>query len=156
MLMETIHRIVAPYDFSTPSKEGLKKAIEFAKHFGAELLIVHVIPPLNIMPPVGPPISPGFLNKEELVKEQHDMVEANLAQLQKEELPEDLKSRVIVVEGSPADEIAHISEDENADLIIIATHGWAGWRRFVFGSVTEKVIRFATCPVLTVPQPGKH
>ena len=43
-----------------------------------------------------------------------------------------------------------MNRKEGVDLLVIATHGWTGWRRFVFGSVAEKVIRTATCPVLTV------
>ena len=51
------------------------------------------------------------------------------------------------------EEIAAAAERENADVIVIATHGWTGWRRFVFGSVADKVVRLASCPVLTIPVP---
>ncbi len=50
-------------------------------------------------------------------------------------------------------EIAKTSEEEKVDLIVIATHGWTGWRRFIFGSVAEKVVRLSTQPVLTIPEP---
>jgi nucleotide-binding universal stress UspA family protein len=49
-----------------------------------------------------------------------------------------------------------IAEHENADLIVIATHGMTGWRRVLFGSVAEKVVRLAKCPVLTIRAPQVH
>jgi nucleotide-binding universal stress UspA family protein len=54
------------------------------------------------------------------------------------------------VEGKPAEEIVKLANKENANLIVIATHGYSGFNRFVFGSVTERVVRTARCPVLTV------
>ena len=55
--------------------------------------------------------------------------------------------------GDPAKEIVRIAIDENIDMIVIATHGLTGWQHIVFGSVAEKVVRFAECPVLTVRGP---
>ena len=55
-----------------------------------------------------------------------------------------------------ADEIVGLAAEENADLIVIPTHGESGWHRFVFGSVAEKVVRFAKCPVLTIQIPGEE
>jgi nucleotide-binding universal stress UspA family protein len=52
--------------------------------------------------------------------------------------------------GSAANVIVDAAANEEADLIVIATHGETGLQRFVFGSVTEKVVRLATCPVLTI------
>ncbi len=153
--MQPIKKIIAPCDFSGPSKVGLKRAIELAEYFNAELIIVHVISMPHIMPPAGPPTAPGF-STGSLAKELRDAAESKLNEIQKEQLPKGLQSRVILAEGAPADEIARISEEEKADLIIIATHGWTGWRRFIFGSVAEKVIRFAKCEVLTVPEPSQQ
>jgi len=57
----------------------------------------------------------------------------------------------MLVDGDPAQEICQAAKEKGADLIVIATHGQTGWRRLVFGSVTEKVVRLAPCPVLTIP-----
>jgi nucleotide-binding universal stress UspA family protein len=54
------------------------------------------------------------------------------------------------MQGDPAPQIVRLADDEAADIIVIATHGLAGWRKFMFGSVTEKVIRLANCPVLSI------
>ena len=57
--------------------------------------------------------------------------------------------RTIAGHGDAASEIVRIAEKENVDMIVIATHGMAGWRRVVFGSVAERVVRLAKCPVRT-------
>ena len=62
----------------------------------------------------------------------------------------------MVGHGDVADEIVRIGEIEKADLIVIATHGTTGWRRFMFGSVAEKVVRLAKCPVLTIRNPQEE
>ena len=65
-----------------------------------------------------------------------------------------LKARALVIQGDPANQIVRLAEDEKVDIIIIATHGLTGWRKFMFGSVTEKVIRLAKCPVLSIRIPS--
>jgi nucleotide-binding universal stress UspA family protein len=61
-----------------------------------------------------------------------------------------------VVEGSPAYEIVKIANEEGVDLIVIATHSQSGWKQFLHGSVTEKVIKLAVCPVLTIQASKKE
>jgi len=68
----------------------------------------------------------------------------------------ELHVRQIVVLGEAADEIVRMSEEQRVDLIVIATHGQTGWRHMVFGSVAEKVVRLAPCPVLTIRAPHKE
>lgn len=62
---------------------------------------------------------------------------------------------LVVLHGDPADEIVRFAHDERKDLVVIATHGRTGWRRSVFGSVAERVIRLARCPVLTIRDPSE-
>lgn len=71
----------------------------------------------------------------------------------KKRISSNVAHRTIIFQGNPADQIVEAAESEKADMIVTATHGWTGWRRFIFGSVVEKVVRFALCPVLTVPAP---
>ena len=61
--------------------------------------------------------------------------------------------RTVIGHGEAGAELVRIAEDERADLIVIATTGMTGFRRFLFGSVAEKVVRLALCPVLTVRAP---
>jgi nucleotide-binding universal stress UspA family protein len=62
----------------------------------------------------------------------------------------------LVLHGNISDEIIKLAEHENVDVIIIATHGLTGWRKFLFGSVAEKVIRMAPCPVLSMQVPSEE
>ena len=70
--------------------------------------------------------------------------------MSEEKISEGIDFQTMVVLGDPAYKIVELASDENADIIIIATHGLTGWRKFIFGSVTEKVIRLANCPVLSI------
>ncbi len=69
-------------------------------------------------------------------------------------IPAGITVKTRVFRGHPAEEVVKAAETEGADMIVTATHGWTGWRRFVFGSVAEKIVCLSTCPVLTVPVQG--
>ena len=80
----------------------------------------------------------------------HDDAVRKLRDLREEAINPGVAARTIVGHGQAADEIVIVAERENVDLIVIATHGTTGLRHFVFGSVAEKVVRLATCAVLTL------
>jgi nucleotide-binding universal stress UspA family protein len=147
--MLPIKKIVCPTDFSDPSYEGLKVAREFAEHFSAELILVTVIFPGPIVPGVA---EPGF-HIPAALEAMQETAKKNLQDLSRKKMPEKIPVRTLVISGKPAYEIVDLADKEKADIIVIATHGESGWQKFLFGSVTEKVIRMASCPVLTVQQP---
>jgi nucleotide-binding universal stress UspA family protein len=147
--MLPIKKIVCPTDFSDPSYEGLKVAREFAEHFSAELILVNVIFPGPIVPGVA---EPGF-HIPAALEAMQETAEKKLQDLSRKKMPENIPVRTLVISGKPAYEIVDLADKEKADIIVIATHGESGWQKFLFGSVTEKVIRMASCPVLTVQQP---
>jgi universal stress protein A len=70
-----------------------------------------------------------------------------------ERIPKEIVARPFIGHGDAGYEIVRIARDERADLIVIATHGLTGWRHLIFGSVAERVVRSAACPVLTVRAP---
>jgi nucleotide-binding universal stress UspA family protein len=82
-----------------------------------------------------------------------ETAEKTLADIAQQKKFADIKVRTKVINGKPAYEIVNLADEEKADIIVIATHGESGWQKFLFGSVTEKVIRMASCPVLTIQQP---
>lgn len=145
--MLPIKKLVCPTDFSEPSYEALREAGELARHFDAELLVVHAVTPVPMLPYA--PTAPNF-NVPLYLRELESSAKTALADLTRERVSEGVNSREIVVQGEPADEVVRIAEEEGADLIIIATHGRTGWRRAVFGSVAEKIVRHAEIPVLTI------
>ena len=149
--MFPVKTVLCPTDFSEPSREALKVARELASQVGAELLLVHVVP---VLPALAN--DPNYVFKvPEYERLLHQDADDKLAQLVKEET-KGATARTMVGHGDVADEIVRIGEIEKADLIVIATHGTTGWRRFMFGSVAEKVVRLAKCPVLTIRNPQEE
>ncbi len=151
--MLPIKRILCPTDFSEPSAEALKVAVEFARHFQAELLVVHVVSPV---PTVAAPAGPIGFDVGAYQQGLSDSAEQSLDELLQERVPSEVASRSIVAHGDAAHEIIRLAEKSEVDLIITATRGASAWRTFVFGSVAERIVRAAACPVLTVPPPGEN
>jgi nucleotide-binding universal stress UspA family protein len=148
--MLPLKKIICPTDFSDPSYEGVKAANELAVHFSAELILVNVVSPV---PPIAiPSVAQGF-DVGQYQKELISSSKRSLSDVVKDMISGDLQFREVIVEGPPADQIIALAESEKADAIVIATHGLTGWRRFIFGSVAEKVVRLASCPVITIPAP---
>ncbi len=141
-------KILCPVDFSEPSYEALQAADELARHFAAELSILHVV---SLVPTLSPSIaSPRAFDVAKYQEELEDSSKQALKDLIKDKISKELAVRPLLLVGDAATEIVRVAEEENADLIMIATHGRSGWRRVIFGSVAEKVVRFAPCPVLTI------
>jgi len=151
--MFPVKRILCPTDFSDPSHKGVNAAYELASHFHAGLVLINVITPIH---PVGPPGIPSAYNITEYYNEMEAVAATSLENMVREKAPEGVDVKTIIAHGSPADEIVRHAEAEKADMIVISTHGWTGWRRFIFGSVAERVVRMAACPVLTVPRPAEE
>jgi nucleotide-binding universal stress UspA family protein len=146
-------RILCPTDFSEPALIALKRAEELAAHFGAELLVAHVIPSIPGPHLYGDPLGvPSFdmpLYQQELAV----YAEKRLKGLVSHQVAPEVPCRDLVSTGEAAAEIHRLARQEQADLIVIATHGLTGWGHWVFGSVAEKVVRQAPCPVLTIVAP---
>jgi nucleotide-binding universal stress UspA family protein len=129
---------------------ALKAAEELAGAFGGELLLVHVVPPTPVpLPPIDGALPPPFdvVAYEEHLREHY---RGSLAQLRKERLSRKTSVRVQVVTGDPATEIVRLAKEEKSDLIVLPTHGRTGFTHLFIGSVAEKVVRHAECPVLTL------
>ncbi len=138
----TIKRILVPTDFSDPSLKALDYAIDFIGAHKAELLLLHVVEPIRntrLMPDVS-----GIL--------EHHRAEAaeKLAGLEQRIRRHRHKCRSEVHFGVPYEVIADIAKKSKADLIIIASHGHSGLYHLFLGSVAERVVRIAECPVLTI------
>lgn len=151
--MLSFRNVLCPTDFSEPSYEALRVAVEVALTFDAHLTIVHVVP---TVPVLGAPVD-GLgslpLNVTAYVRDMTVQSEKLLAEIAHDRVPAEVQTRLVVASGDPADEILLAADRESADAIVIATHGWKGWRRFLFGSVAESVVRSALCPVLTIRHP---
>lgn len=147
--MQFVGKILCPIDFSEPSYEGMKIAETLALQYSSELILLHVVTPIPMVSAPPPGISVP-VDVEGYQKHVVDEAE-NKLHLVQTELSIDVRVRMMVEVGIAADQIVKVADSEGVDLIVIATHGHTGWRRFMLGSVTEKVIRNASCFVLSVP-----
>lgn len=145
--MLPLRKIICPIDFSEPAYEALVKAAELGAHFSAELLLVHVVP---LAPPFPSDLLVGAIDMTESDRDREETAARHLDEVIAQRLPAAAKVRPVVKIGYAANEIACVAEDESADLIVISTHGLTGWHHLIFGSVTDKVLRLAKCPVLIV------
>lgn len=149
--MLPVKLILCPTDFSGPACTCVRTASELAEHFGAELLLVNVVPALPGVPP-----DPNYVFKiPEYEKYLHADADKHLRETREQLVGKNVKVRTQVGHGSAAEEIVLIAKTEGVDLIVISTHGATGIERWVFGSVAERVVRLAECPVLTVRQEEK-
>jgi len=147
----TIKKVLVPIDFSDYSKSALKYAVNFAKTFNAEIILVYVVEPV-IYPP---DFSMGQIAMPSITTEWDDRARDELQKLAKSEINEIANVKTIIKTGKPFVEIIETAKEENIDLIIIATHGHSGVEHILFGSTAEKVVRKAPCPVLTLREPIK-
>jgi nucleotide-binding universal stress UspA family protein len=143
--MFPLKRILCPTDFSEPSYAALATAGDLAAQFNAELCVLNVIEPL--------PTVLGIVPVEELDASRVTDTAQEIHRVVKARVDKSVRTRAIVKCGGPAAEILRAADEEEPDLIVIATHGLTGWRHFVFGSVAEAVVRLAHHPVLTVHGP---
>lgn len=138
--------ILSPIDFSDPSTEALDFASDVAARYGAEILLFHAVPVIPRLPQRVSIFAEGDYEKE-LIKNSED----RLNELAPKLAQKGVKARVAVgLANDAAMEIIRTADQEKADLIVIATHGMTGWHRLPFGSVADKVVRTAECPVLVL------
>jgi nucleotide-binding universal stress UspA family protein len=146
-----ISKVLVPIDFSDYSKSALKYAVNFVKHFEANLILVYVVEPV-IYPP---DFSMGQIAIPSVDLEMDKRAIEELNKLAEQEIPPEIKVKSVVKTGKPFIEIIETAAEEDIDLIIIATHGHTGVEHILFGSTAEKVVRKAPCPVLTLREPIK-
>jgi len=138
-----LKRIVVTTDFSEESRKAFPYALALARKFEAALLLLYVVPAHL----------PAEFSHMGIVLEESRLLEEareRLPRFLQAELDPHLHVETQVVNGGPAHEICRTAETQAADLIVMATHGHTGLQHFMVGSVTEKVIRHAPCPVLVV------
>ncbi len=149
--MLPLRKILCPTDWSEPSLAALEIAGEWARHFDSELLMLHVVAPLEH--------SGLLLDKAQIEEAMQADAARQLHEIARHRVLDVPSVRPIVTVGSAAVQIADVARQENVDLLVISTHGLGGWRAVVsgssmdaifFGSVTSNVMRLALCPILTI------
>ena len=138
--------IMSPIDFSEHSDDALKAATDLATTFGSELCLVHVVPAIPRLPSAS-----AFFHEGEYEQELHKCAQKRLDEMVRALEGRGIKARSEVGTANDVSmELLRIAEHNDVDLIVIATHGMTGWHKLAFGSVAEKVVRLAACPVLVL------
>jgi len=138
-------KILAPIDFSPASNNAIKYALSFAEEFGAKLTLLHVLEPAPSTSFMAIPGATPFREIDFSTAEKNLRSAVVSSRKGKTERPS-WKIRV----GLPSHEIVEAAKEADVDLIVIATHGYTGWKHFCIGSTAERVVRAAPCPVLVV------
>lgn len=145
--MKRLRRILHPSDFSSASRAAFTKALEMAQANRAELILAHVISP--VVPTMnGEYISPRII--EDVMRATRADAERGLAALAKRAKRPGVRVSMRLAEGTPAGGIVKLARATRADLIVVGTHGRTGLAKLFLGSVAERVVGTAPCPVLTV------
>jgi universal stress protein A len=151
--MREIRRILVPVDFSECSRAALEGAVLLAERFGGSIDVLHV---WNTPHYVGPEFlirEPGETGHP-LAKEALTEAERRMREFLSGIRPGG-KFQVRFEQGKPFETIIKLAGDEHFDAIVMGTHGRSGLQHLVLGSVAEKVVRSASCPVMTIRQPGE-
>jgi len=149
--MVTLKNVLVATDFSEPSDAALMYGRELASRFGATLHVLHAVPNIYI----------GTLGAENYVALAPDLqgqIEDDARRRVDELVVDSDRSgpatiKAIVTSSAPALSIVDYARDHNIDVIVIGTHGRGALAHLMMGSVAERVVRLAACPVLTVRHP---
>lgn len=148
-------RIIAATDFSPASEPAVAQAVRLARAEGAELTLVHVYEPPGAASFGSYIASPGLY--DEIEQALRSGAEKSLAPLVEAARKQGVRVTSRVLRGIPHSGITEAAAENHADLIVIGTHGRSGFFRFFLGSVAQKVIAAAPCPVMTIrPEPEEQ
>ncbi len=132
-----------PLDFSDPSEVALRQAVRFAGELGGEITLLHIV-----QPAFAP--YPDVVPYLDITDDELQNAERALQVVAARALLKPFTVQTVVRTGLAAHEIVEAARELDSDLIVIATHGYTGWKHFCIGSTTERVVRTAPCPVFVV------
>jgi nucleotide-binding universal stress UspA family protein len=142
-----VNTILVPTDFSADAEKALSTATELAKLFGAKIVVLHAY---HVDIPVVSPMAGGYALPQGFYEDLRCQATAQVEKLAKEAATEGIEATGIALQEPAAVVIAAQAESLPADLIVMGTRGLTGLKHVVLGSVAERVVRTAPCPVLTV------
>ena len=147
--MINLKRILVPTDFSESARLALRYGVSFAREYQAELTLLHVVETIA----VGYASDLFPVPMAEVFQEISGYAKAELQKLAEEARKRGVSVTELVVQGKPSAEIIRHAAENEVDMIVLGTHGKGMLDQALFGSTTERVVRRAPCPVLTVRKP---
>jgi universal stress protein A len=152
--MPRLRRILLPTDFSGCANYAFPYAAAIARATQAKIVCVHVVE--QVVPAVGYTGLADPMPIADMSEQLEDSAERELPRLTDCEELSGLEVEEVIVHGDAAAEIVRVAEEQEADLIVISSHGRTGLGRMIFGSTAEAVVRHASCPVLVVKPPQEE
>jgi nucleotide-binding universal stress UspA family protein len=140
-------KILLPIDFSPSSDAALKTAMGLAQHFQSQLVLLNIVPLIPIVS--ADEFSSCYFPQQEFLEEAKRKASERLAMCTQHLAGIGVSATALVEVGNDVvGNIMMVIDREHIDMVVISTHGTSGWRPTVFGSIAEKVIRLAECPIL--------
>ena len=140
-----LKHIVAPTDFTPKSEKAIRYAVQLAKLVGARLTLLHVVPEPSALD-YSIEGFPGY-EVDEWRQDANQKLEKELA---KAKLEYEAVDTLMTLALDRRDEVIRIARETPADLLVLSTHGYTGWKHLLLGSDAEKILERAPCPVLVV------
>ena len=147
--MKAYEKILVPVDFTVHSSEAIRRAVDLAQHYSASLALIYVYEPLDYALPEGY----ALYTPEQVGRLMDEFKERLRAVVRDVEAMGVSRVESHVLNGSAAVEIVNFATEHGCDLVVMGTHGRTGLSHLLMGSVAERVLRTAPCPVLTVKAP---
>lgn len=135
------NKILVPLDGSEIAEQAIPKAVDVARQYGAEL---HFVRAFSM--PIISPSACAAIDLNQIKESQNKAVREYLSS----HAVDDLDCYFHALEGDPGHSVLELADAHDYDLIVLTTHGRSGLSRWIFGSVAEKIVRHANCPVMTV------
>jgi nucleotide-binding universal stress UspA family protein len=150
--MKPFKKLLVPTDFSLPSKAAVELAAELSRRYEAGLTLINVYEPTTYMVPDGF----QFYNAAQIETILAEFAKSLSTAKREAESAGALSVLTQQLQGIASTQIVDFARTGNYDLIVVGTHGRKGLQRALIGSVAEKVVRTAPCPVLVVPAHAAH
>jgi universal stress protein A len=141
-----IRRILVPCDFSEYAEKALTWALELAERWRSRVLLLHVIP----RPSYPPMLMGSYFDVAQFEASLQAEAETRAKEIVARAGNKAVQIETQVIIGEPFSDICRMAEDEKVDLIVMGSHGRTGLRHVLLGSVAERVVRHAPCPVLVI------
>jgi nucleotide-binding universal stress UspA family protein len=136
----TYHSLLVPFDGSESSRRALVRACDLSKSDGSEISVLYVIPRYEEMM--------DFFKTESVKKSLYQEAEKIIEVAKKLAAGQGVQIKAVVQEGHAGDKVVEIADKMKHDLIVVGTHGWRGMNKAIMGSTAERVIAYASCPIL--------
>jgi len=150
--MSELRKVLCPVDLSPDASHAAEEAAALAKSLGAELLLLHVMsePSLAFGEPLLAPGDATSFTLPVLADDYRREMDSRLTRLGNKLRAQGLSVSTLLMRGTPHEAITSAADQEHADLIVMSTHGRSGLSHLLLGSVTERVVRTAKVPVMTL------